>query len=112
MLIIKLGDIEIDIDTPVRQGHSDRELLFRILANQKHYQHQLNERLTMIAQEVIDASAKALNGAAANIIAHLPPSTTASTPDSAVTGLLGAVDAVTAQLNAAAGPATPPPATP
>jgi hypothetical protein len=72
-------------------------------------------KLIMIAQDVIDAAAKGLTDAANNIIAHLPPSTTASTPDTSVQGLLGTVGAVTAQLNAAAGPATPaaaPPVTP
>lgn len=111
MTIIKLGNLEIDIDSTQVQSHTEKELLHRIVAMLHHQQKQIKKilELRMIDQATIDAAAKALQDAANNIIAHLPPSTTASTPDTAVTGLIGTVNTVAAQLNAAAGPATPPP---
>lgn len=120
---IKIGDLlKIDIDDDTRPSHGEKELLHRVIAMLKHQGEQIdalvkaqkhNERLIrMIPQTVIDATKQALNDATQNIINHLPGNTTPSTPDAAVQGLIDNVNANVNAMNAAAGPATPPPPTP
>jgi uncharacterized membrane protein YccC len=46
--------IEIDLDDPVERHHTDRELLLRLLAHQKHEEHQNKERHKIIMSALSD----------------------------------------------------------
>lgn len=113
MTIIKLGrGIEIDVDLEIKESHSTKELLHRILANQHRQQKQIDK--IMIDQATIDASIGRLETDVHNLIAALPGNTVPSTPDTVVTSLLGRVDGLSTAAEAAlAGTGgTPPPAAP
>jgi hypothetical protein len=99
--------IEIDLETEVREDHTVRDLLIRLVAGQKHINSQLHK--IMITQDVLQKSVDNLKAAVDAAIAALPPNTPASTPDSAVLQFQSNVDAQTARLVAAESTATPNP---
>jgi hypothetical protein len=115
MTIIRIGEFEVDIDTPVHSLHNETSLLHRIIAQQKHNETLLKK--IMISQDSLNASATRLEAAAHTIIGLLPGTTVPSTPDTAVAAFQGRVDGASAAMEAAAASAssgttvvgTPPP---
>lgn len=105
MNLVTIGqNLEIDIDFPVEQSHSERRLLLRVLAELKHQQKQIeNIRKNMITPEQLKASSDALTTAVTGAIA-LITTPAASTPDATVKAFQSDVDAQTARLTAAEAP--------
>lgn len=112
MTIIKLGAIEIDLDSPVNRRHNEKELLHRVIALLQHQQKQIETiRNNMVTADALKASSDALTAAVTGAIA-LIGNPAASTPDTVVKQFQSDVDAQTARLNAAEAPPPPPPPPP
>lgn len=101
--------VERELEKLENAEKDELKLLRGLERHLERVEHNINQRLTMIASEVIEATKTALNEATQNIINHLPGNTTPSTPDALVQGLIDNVNANVNAMNAAAGPATPPP---
>jgi len=116
MNIIELGSIQIDIDEPVHERHSEKTLLHRILAQQKHNETILNK--IMISIDALNTTASRLETDTHTIIGLLPGSTVPSTPDTDVAAFQARVDAASTAMEAAIATASsggtppPPPTTP
>jgi hypothetical protein len=106
-----LGFIIAELAEAERRGESKLNRLAHALLEQVNTIKE-NQKKIMIGNDIIEASASRFEKDVHDLIAALPGSTTPSTADTVVTGLLGRIDGASTAMEAALKPTGTPPAPP